>query len=113
MQAGLHNRQVLIGEGDVEHRRGTVALDQRDELLHVVGVHLRGGQFDGRRFLQLFLERVAFGFGTAGDAKLAEYAAVFAAFVNRDRGDAAAADDKQFAHNATTLSFASVFFFLD
>ena len=34
--------QVLIGQGEVEHDVGLELFDERDELVHVVGVHLRG-----------------------------------------------------------------------
>ena len=41
-QAGLHDSEVLIGQGQVHHQFGLVVVEERFELLHVVGVNLCG-----------------------------------------------------------------------
>ena len=102
-QAGVHDGQVLIGQGDVQHGVWLVAVDQGFQRLHVVGIHLGGGDLGGGLALQLFFQRVALGQGAAGDAQLGESSAVLAAFLDGHLGDAAAADNKQFAHGDTLL----------
>ena len=98
-QAGVHDRQVLVGQGDVHDKVRPVPLDEGDELVHVVGVDLRGGDPGLGGGGQLGRQRVAFGLGAAGDAQLGKHFAGLAAFVDGDAGDAAAADDENFAHN--------------
>ena len=41
LEAGVHQRQVLVGQGDVDQQVGLDALEQRDRLGDVVGVDLR------------------------------------------------------------------------
>ena len=97
-QAGVHDGQVLVGQGDVHDQVGLVALDQGDELVNVVRIHLGGGDFGFGDGGQFFGQGVALGFGAAGDAQFGENIADLAAFLDGDTGNAAAADDKNFAH---------------
>jgi len=46
-EAGVHDGQVLIGQGDVHHEVGLIALDEGDDLVHMVGIHLCGGDVGG------------------------------------------------------------------
>ena len=38
-QTGVHDREVLVGQGEVEHQGRFVFVDQGDGLRHVVGIH--------------------------------------------------------------------------
>ena len=102
-QAGLHDGQVLIGQGNVHDQIGLIALDQGSQLLHLVGVHPGGGDFGGGLTRQFGGQRVALCFGAAGNAQLGEHPAHLTAFADGHVGDAAAADDQYFAHNQFLL----------
>ena len=69
-QAGVHDGQVLIGQGDVHDQVGLHLLDEGDDLIDVIGVHLLGGDLRLGLALQLSLHGVALGLGAAGDADL-------------------------------------------
>ena len=92
-QAGVHDGQVLIGQGDVHDEIGLVAVDQFDQPVHVVRVHLGGGNLCGGFALQRGGQRVALGFCPAGDAQLGEYVADLTALADGHVGHAAAADN--------------------
>ena len=91
-KAGVHYREVLIRQGEIEHYRGLVAFYQRYQLVNVVRVHLRrfynslsgGGEF--------FFQRVALRLRAAGYHYPLKYLAVLTALVDSYRGNAAAAD---------------------
>ena len=42
-QAGFHDGQVLIGQGQIDDHVGLVAVEQSHELVHVVGIYLVSG----------------------------------------------------------------------
>ena len=75
------------------------------QLLDVVGIDLRGGDFGPGGGGQLGGQRVALGFGAAGDAQLGKDVADLAALGDGDACHAAAADNKNFAHDGTPLYF--------
>ena len=97
-KAGLHDGQVLVGQGDVHHQVRAVAADEVDDLLHVVGVDLGGGDAGRGLARKLRGEAVALGLCAAGDAQVGEHLADLAALLDGDGGDAAAADDENLAH---------------
>ena len=41
-EAGIHDGEVLIGEGDIDHQLGLYTLHEHTELLHIVGIDLSG-----------------------------------------------------------------------
>ena len=104
-QAGVHDGQILIGQGDVHHEVGLVALDEGDHFVHLVGVHLGGGDLGGSLGGQFSRELVALGLGAAGDADLGEHFGDLAALVDGDGSHAAAADDQNFAHGRFLLCY--------
>src|SRR5699024_2051464 len=104
-QAGVHDGQVLVGQRDVHDQVRPVAFDEGDELVHIVGVHLGGGDPGAGDGGQLFGQSVAFGFRAAGDAQLAENVADLAALLDGYAGNAAAADDKNFAHSDDSFMY--------
>ena len=97
-KAGVHDGQILIRQGDVHHQIGLVALDEGDDLIHMVGIHLCGGDLGSGFGGQFCSQLVALGLGTAGDADLGEHFRHLAALVDGNGGHAAAADDQNFAH---------------
>ena len=102
-QAGIHNRKILIRQGDVHHQIGLIAFDQSDDFFCFIGIHLRGGDLRFGFGRQLGRELIALGFGTAGDAQFGKHIAQLAAFVNGNGSNAAAADNKNFAHEKSLL----------
>src|SRR5699024_8123165 len=90
---------------DVHDQVGLIALDEGDQLVHIVGVHLGGGDFGFGGGGQFFGQGVALGFGAAGNAQLAENVADLAALLDGYAGDAAAADDKNFAHSDDSFMY--------
>ena len=104
-KAGVHDGQVLIGQGDVHHEVGLVSLDEGNHFLGLVGVHLRGGDFSSSLRGQLCGQLVALGLGTAGDADLGKHLGHLTALVDGNGGHAAAADDQNFAHVGFSFDF--------
>ena len=92
-QAGVHDGQILIGQGDVHDQIGLYVVDERNQFIYLVGIDLTGGDLGLGGALELFLERVALGLGAACDADFLKDLAVLAALVDCDRRNAAAADD--------------------
>ena len=97
-KAGVHNGQILIRQGDVHHEVGLVSLDQGDDLFHLVCVHLCGGDLGSGGGSQLGSQLIALCLGTAGDADLGEHLGHLATLMDGNGGNAAAADDQNFAH---------------
>jgi len=97
-KAGVHDGQVLIGQGDVHDQVRLVSLDEGDDLFGLVGVHLGGGDLGGGLGGQLGGQLVTLCLGAAGDADLGEHFGHLAALVDGNGGHAAAADDQNFAH---------------
>ena len=46
-KAGIHDGQVLIGQGNVHHEVGLISLDEGDHFIHLVGIHLCPGLIEG------------------------------------------------------------------
>jgi len=86
--------QILIGERDVDDDLRLDALDERDHLRHVVGVHLRGAD----RPLDLRGDLAAFLLGAAGERDLGEHFRPLRALVRHHLADAARADDEYLGH---------------
>ncbi len=93
-EAGVHDVQVLVGEGHVDHEVRLVLPEQGDRLRHIVSVHLRGGDLTG----ELLGERVALGFGARGDHDVGENFGDLRALVGDDRADTAGTDEQNFRH---------------
>ena len=103
LQAGIHDGQILVRQGDIHHQIRLVAVDQGHQFLHLVCIHLCGGDLGGGQGGQLFGQGVALGLGAAGDAQFGEHLRGLAAFLDGDRGDTAAANDENSAHDSTLL----------
>jgi hypothetical protein len=70
----------------------------------MISIHLGGGDIGFGDGSQLGGQVVTLGFGTAGDTDVGEHLADLAAFLDGNRGDAAAADDQNSTHILVLLS---------
>ena len=96
LEAGVHDRQVLIGQGHVDHEVRLHLLDEGHGRGHVIGVHLRN--LDRRdailRHLLAALDP------PRGQRDVLECLAVHRAFLGDDRACGAGADDENIVHEA-------------
>ena len=90
LEAGVHDVEVLVGQGEVQDDVRAERLDELDELGDVVGVDLCG--LNGT--LQCGGELLAPGLRAAGDHDVGEDVGRLDAFVGCDGGDAARSDDQ-------------------
>jgi hypothetical protein len=100
-EAGVHDGEVLIGQGDVDDDLGFEVLQEGGQLGNIVGVHSggldRAGEFGG--------DGVALGLGAGGQHDLAENVRELSTFVGDDTADAAGSDDEGFGHKKEVGSF--------
>ena len=104
-EAGVHDMQILIGKRKVQHHVGPDFFNQFDQMRHIVRIHLSRGNRAVVFFFDLSRKRIALGLCAACDAQLGENFADLAAFGNGDTGYAAAADNKNFAHDDAPFIF--------
>ena len=96
LEAGLHDGQVLIGQRQVDDHVGLVALKQSHELVHVVGIHLVGGDVAGADGLS---HGITLGTVARGNHDLVKHVRVLCALVGAHGADTTASNDNDFAHN--------------
>ena len=97
-QAGVHDRQVLIGQGQVHDQFGLHLLDQRRGRRHVVSVNGRRVDVDAEARLHGLGDRIALGLGAARQGDMREDVRVHRHLVDGHRTDAACADNQHLAH---------------
>ena len=97
-KAGIHDGQILIGQRQVQHRLGSLPANQRLQLLHIVRIHLRRGDFCPGSSLQLRLQFIAFTHCAASNADLREHIRLLCAFLNGHGRHAPAAYNQYFRH---------------
>ena len=102
-QTGLHDRQVLIGQGQVDHERRLHLLNQRRGRGDVVGVQGGGLHHHAGAGLHRFRNGVALGLGAAGQRNVAEDVRRHGHLVDRHRSDAAGADHQNSTHLRPSL----------
>ena len=90
LEAGIHDREILVGQGDVDHQRGLHAAYQRHRLRDVVGVNLC--RVDGAADLRR--DATAFLLGATGQPDLRKHLRNLCALVCHHLPDAAGADDE-------------------
>ncbi len=93
-EAGVHDGEVLVGEGYIDHDVGTERAEQRAQVGHVVGIDLGGfhaAAADGR------VNGIAFRFGAAREHDVRENG-IGGDLLRHHRTDASGADDQGF-HN--------------
>ena len=100
LEAGVHDRQVLVGQGHVDHEVRLHFPDQRDGGGHVIGVHL--GDLDGCNAIlgHLFAALDP----PRSQRDVLERLAVHRAFFGDDRAGGAGADDENIIHEAKNPS---------
>ena len=94
LEAGIHDRQILIRERHVDHDVGLEGPEEFAQLRHVVGVDLGGLHpvaSDGRG------NGIAFGFGSAGQHHLREDR-IGSDLLGHDRSDTSGSDNQCFTH---------------
>ena len=100
-QTGVHDGQVLIGQGEVDHELRLVVREKSLQLLHIVGIHLSGGhsrkEEGGRRkeitlCLDSLHDLVAFFFAAAGDHKVGKHVCILCNLECCYRRDASSAN---------------------
>ena len=101
-QAGVHDVQVLVGQGHVADQVGLYVAQQGAEFGYIVRVHLRGAEVHVQAFFDALGNGVALGAGAAGQGDAAEGLLVFGclgALVGHHAAHAARADDQKIGHD--------------
>ena len=94
-EAGIHDRQVLIGQGHVDQEVRLHLFDEGDHFRHIVGIDLRNLD---RRFAERRHFLAAFE-AARGERDVLERVAVHRAFLGDDRTGSAGTDDKNAVHD--------------
>ena len=95
-QAGVHDGQILVGQGHVDHHLGFDLADQCDQFRHIVSVDLGGLNPVAT---DLGSDLLALGEGAAGQPDVAEDLWQLGAFVGHHTAYAAGADDQDSTHD--------------
>ena len=99
LQAGLHDGEVLIGQGQVHHDVGLVAAEQLHELRHLVGIYLcRLNPFEASGALHGGGQAVAFSFRARCNHDVGEDIGVLRNLMSGNGGHASGADNQYFSH---------------
>ena len=73
-QTGVHDCQVLIGQGEVDHELRLIVVEECLQLLHIIGIYLCGLDVHLVASLMDILHNlVAFSFSAAGNHKVGKY----------------------------------------
>ncbi len=98
LEACVHDREILVGQGHVDDQRGAELLDERDGLRNVVGIHRRRRDVTSGQLFDRCRDRVATALGTACEQDLAEDVRVLGTLVGNDTADATRSDDEDLVH---------------
>ena len=94
-EAGVHDWQVLIGQGHIDYKVGLDLVDEFDQFRHAVGIDLRCLDAVAANGLS---HSVAFAFGAAGKRDLSENVGLASHFVSHHGSNAACSNLKNFTH---------------
>ena len=97
-EAGIHDVQILVGQGDVKDELRAQFFEQAGKRGDVVGINLAGINGHAVFCLDGSGDGVAFRQCPACQGDLVKGVFVFGAFVGDDVGDATGADDKDVVH---------------
>jgi hypothetical protein len=97
-KAGVHDRQILIGQREVDDMGDAMGTDQRGGGGGIIGVDFGGGDGDAGARLDRFGDGIAFELAAAGQHDRRENVAVHRHLVHCDRTDAACADYQNLIH---------------
>ena len=100
LETRVHDRQILIRQRDVQHEVWFVRLNQRDQLRHVVRVHLRRRDKRFRRdeLRDLELDRITLTEGSRGDHELREDCVILRHFLGDHATNATRTNHQDFSH---------------
>ena len=105
LEAGLHDGEVLIGQGQVHHEFRLVAAHQRHELLHAVGIHLRCGDCRSVFLVEDIGQCLTLALGTRGNHYLGEHVLVLCHLMGGYGGYSTSTDNKYFSHCCDIVFF--------
>ena len=92
-QTSVHDRQVLIGQGEVNHELRLIVREERLQLLHIVGIHLSSLDVHVvASFVDVGYNLVALGLAAAGDHKFGKHVCILCDLECCYRGDASSAN---------------------
>ena len=97
-QAGIHQIEVLVGEGDVDEQLGAGLANQCGGFLGVIGVHLGGGDHATGAHFDFGGDRVTLRERSRGEGDFPEHLGNHGTFVGDDAADSAGSDDEDFVH---------------
>ena len=97
-QAGIHDRQILIGQRQVHHQPGPGRLDQGGQRRHILSVDGIGGNIHPGAALHRCGNRLALGHRAAGQMDAAEDRTIHRHLVHANRANPARADHQNLAH---------------
>ena len=95
LQAGLHNCEVLIGQGEVHHYVGLKVAQQSHQLVDIVGIHSRCLDVRAADSLD---NRIAFALCATGNHYLTKHIRVLGNLVRGHGGYTARTDNKYSLH---------------
>ena len=76
-QTGVHNSQILIGQGKVYHKFRLVFVEECLQLLHVVSIHLSSLDVHlVTSLVNVIHDLIAFSLATAGNHKVRKYVSI-------------------------------------
>ncbi len=93
-EACIHDRQVLIGQGHIDHQVGFDLVDEGDGLGDIIGIDLSDIDWRLAQFGDVFTGDEA----AAGQRDMLERFSVHGAFLRDDRPRRASADDQNSIH---------------
>ena len=91
-QAGVHDGEILIGQGDIHDQIRLIVIDQVNHLLHLVRIHVGRGNLRGSLLSELLRQRIALFLRPAGDTELCKHLAHLAALGDCHRSHTAASN---------------------
>ena len=99
LETSLHDGEILVGQSQVHDQLRLEVIEEANELLHIVGIYLRGANIVAQPHVGNALgNRLTLGFCAAGDHDFVEDIAIFCDFDSGHGGNAAGADDEYFSH---------------
>ena len=101
-QTGIHDVQILVGEGDIDDHDRPEQTDQSHQLGNIVGIDPRRQQLLAGQRLHLRGDLVALRFGAAGQHDLGEFGNR-RAFMGDNGANAAGANNQNLAHGIISL----------
>ena len=103
-QTGIHDRQILIRQRQIDDQLGRNLFDQASERRNFLGVDFIGLDRLAGALLDRSGDRIALCLGPAGEVNLAENPGIHRHLVHADRAYPARADHQNLAHCSNLLA---------